>query len=406
MHKISKEKVVRLHLYQQRLYHEPAFSGKQGILKILGDLGLIQIDTINVVSKSHNLIFFSRLKDYKETDLIDLYTEKSVFESYVHAMSLLPMSQYPYVFHRLHQFRQDLFSKLKQDEIDFLLTVYHRIISEGPMTTKEISSKFYKSTSSLANWEMSPIRWALDQLWRSGMIHVVRDHRFHKLYVYSKAFFTEDDQVPKLSKKEINTHFCLSALKAIGVATVKDIADYYRIPIDTVRQSVQVLLYEKQVKEIEIEQIQESFFIRKEDEWLLSADTLKEEPSHICFLSPFDNLIWYRVRLLHLFNVDYRLESYLQKNQRKYGYYAMPILIKGKIIGTIDLKLERSKKTLVIKNIYLYNSFDADYYREELQNLLKRYAMFLKASQIQISDECWEKVHLSQSLNKLLKLII
>lgn len=404
MYNISKAKAIRLSLHQQGLYHEPILSGKQGILSILESLGLIQIDSLNVVSKSHNLLFFSRLKEYSAGDLIELYQEKKVFESYVHAMSLLPINQYSYVAHRLHEFKQHSLSKLNQEEMDFVLTLYHKILEYGPLTTKEISSTYYKSHEPLATWEMSPVRWGLDQLWRSGMIQVLRDFQFNKLYVPSSTWMGKEIESPP--QEEIHQYYCLSSLKAMGVATVKDIADYYRTSLDSVRSAIQILLAKNKIREIQVEHTQDSFYIRQEDEFLLSDDSLNEEPSHMCFLSPFDNLIWYRIRLMNLFGVDYRLESYIPKNQRKYGYFALPVLIKGQIIGTIDLKLERKKSVLVIQNLFLYNSFDANYFRDELQILLHRYAKFLNADHIMISDECWEKARLFQPLYSLMKTIV
>lgn len=403
MYKIHKEKAIRMVLYKQHLYHHPSLSGKDGISQLLNDVGLIQIDTIHVVSRSHNLFFLSRLKEYNESDLIDLYHEKQVFESYIHAMSLLPIEQFHYVSHRLHEFREALFSKLQPEETDLLLSVYHKIVSDGPLSTKEVGSAHDQSVGPLASWELSPVRWALDQLWRSGMIQVIRDSKFNKSYLATKDWFPKEAHKP--SEDEIYKHYCLSALKAMGVSTVKDIADYYRLPANTVNNTIQELLKEKKIKSIEIEDLSETYFLRQEDEELLSNQALDEEPTHMCFLSPFDNLIWYRIRLLNLFEVDYRLESYLPKNKRKYGYYAMPILIRGKIIGTIDLKLDRKRNTLYVQNIFLYNPCKSNFYKKELQTLLNRYANFLNAKTIFVSDEFMERARSIPSLDKFIRSI-
>ncbi|PNK24711.1 hypothetical protein CBR59_24240 [Bacillus thuringiensis] len=404
MHKISKEKAIRMFLYRQNLYYEPKLQGKEGIIRILEDLGLIQIDTINIFSRSHNLVFHSRLKSYKESDLIELYQERQVFESYVHAMSLLPTNQFKYTSHRLFEFKQSLFVKLSKEEIDFILSVYHLILTSNPLTTKEISEHFYTTKTDLANWEMSPVRSALDSLWRSGMVQVIRDLKFNKLYIPSDT--CEKNEMEVFNFEETYSYYCISALKSMGIASAKDIADYYRIKLNIVNQTITRLIEKNVIKPINIEHVTELFYILEVDQDFIFGNTLNDEPQHMSFLSPFDNLIWYRIRLMNLFEVDYRLESYLPKNQRKYGYYALPILIKGKIIGTIDLKLDKKLNVLFIENLFFYNSFDAAYYKNEFEILIKKYMDIFNIKNLKISNDFWEKVNYGQTLNKLIEAII
>lgn len=378
MLKLSKWEAVKINLWKQHLFHPSDLETKEDMIQLLLQLGCVQLDTLNVVTRNHNLVFWSRMKHYQESFFYDLYHENRVFKCYVHALSLLPMEEYPYWISSFKDFQAKVMEK--SDEIDYLLEVYNVIKKNYSISTYELTQKLNQTQGSkLQAWEMSPVRWATDCLWRSGLIRVKRKNNFNKVYFDNTNRIEENICKQPVSTNDIYSRYVRKAFKAMGAATDKDISDYFRLSLTTVREMINRLLSNGRIIRVELEGCNDQHYLLKEDYDFINSSSFQEEPTHCTFLSPFDNLIWYRHRMSRMSDVDYRLESYIPKTRRKYGYFALPILLKGEIVGTIDLKLERKDKLLIIKKLVLFNPVEYDQYAFDIANILKNLLRFLDA---------------------------
>lgn len=381
--KISKKSAIKLNIYKQGLIQR--VSESKSPVDIIKNIGCVQMDTLNIVTRSPNLVFHSRLSDYKENDFYSLYgSPGGIIESYIHALSIIPVEEYQYWIHSKIAFREKYMSS-DQENIDLILEVYNNVKKNYPSTSRDLTKFFYEGDRVLQAWEMSPVRSALDILWRSGLLEVKRDDKFQK------AFYPIEQIVPvnllgqPVSKELTYERYTIKALRAMGAATVKDIADYFRLPVKEVRNILKKLITTKRVRNVNVEHDNEEYFILESDLNDLEDLLPKIENDSVKLLSPFDNLIWYRLRVLRLFEIDYRMESYIPEPSRKFGYFALPILIGDKIIGTIDLKVKRKDKTLIIKRVFFYNTFDSERYIDEIAYLLRDMAVLTNCSDISVN---------------------
>lgn len=243
-------------MWKQHLFHPSDLETKEDMIQLLLQLGCVQLDTLNVVTRNHNLFFWSRMKHYQESFFYDLYHENRVFECYVHALSLLPMEEYPYWISSFKDFQAKVMEK--SDEIDYLLEVYNVIKKNYSISTYELTQKLNQTQGSK-----------------------------------------------------------LQAWEAMGAATDKDISDYFRLSLTTVREMINRLLSNGRIIRVELEGCNDQHYLLKEDYDFINSPSFQEEPTHCTFLSPFDKLIWYRQRMSRMFDVDYLLGKLHTKNKKE-----------------------------------------------------------------------------------------
>lgn len=366
MHTLTKQQVQRLALYKQGLYHTPTASTPEDALVIFKNLGCVQLDTLNVVTRSQHLIFWSRMKEFQTNWFHEFYEQNKMFEHYLHALSVLPMQEHPYMQPFLRRFQA---TRVERTALhDQLLQALDQ---HGTLTGQQAARVLELPQTQKDTWQLSPVRRALDELWRSGEIGALRDTKFHKVYCRLQ------DQVPQHLLEQTQTaadtihRYVRLAVSAMGAATESDIADYFRFK----RQTVRPHLSGGDFHQVQVQGDSEPYYILPEDADLLPK--LQDEPTHSTFLSPFDNLIWHRPRLEKIFDTHFRLESYVPEAQRQYGYFALPILIRGSIVGTIDLKADRKKKTLNINKLVHKDPSKQPEYQPEIETILHRLTQFL-----------------------------
>ncbi|WP_165898409.1 crosslink repair DNA glycosylase YcaQ family protein [Tumebacillus sp. BK434] len=363
MHTLSKQEVQRLALHKQGLYHTPTASTPEAALQIFEQLGCVQLDTLNVVTRSQHLIFWSRMAEFQISWFQQFYEQKQLFEHYLHALSVLPMQEHAYMQPFLRRFRE---TRVERTPLhDQLLAA---IEQHGTMTGQQAAGLLELPKTQKATWELSPVRRALDQLWRGGEIGVLRDAKFHKVYCRIEEQVPEDLLHQHITSADTVRRYVQLAVSAMGAATERDIADYFRFKRETVRP------YLSEFLQVAVEGDSEPYYMRHEDAALLP---FAEAPTHSTFLSPFDNLIWHRPRLEKIFDTYFRLESYVPEAQRQFGYFALPILIRGAIIGTIDLKADRKKKTLHINKLVLFDPSQEREHQPTIDSILHRLTQFL-----------------------------
>lgn len=371
----TKAQMKRLQLHQQGLLQPQLnhYQDASGVLHILNRLGYVQLDTMNVLSRSQDLFFWSRDHRYQREWLLELYDQQSIFEVYLFALCLLPASSYEHLY---HYFAHHHLKMMNQPNIDLLLNIYEQVQVDQPLRSRDIE---HDHPSNGATWSMTPARRALDQLWRAGLIKVSRDHHFNKLYTRTEQNIEDHRTIEH--EPTLNTYLLDLTFENLGIATLKELKACFNLTKTEVSDYVKQQLEQGHIQRIQIEEFAEEHFIRTQDVPLLTT-LEKVQGSAATFLSPFDNMIRDRSRLLKLFDVNYKLESYMPKEQRQYGYFALPILIGEQIVGVIDLKNDRQRRQLQVQKLTLFDSAQDVQYKPTIESILQQLCVFVEAEQV------------------------
>jgi uncharacterized protein YcaQ len=240
--------------------------------------------------------------------------------------------------------------------------VCQRIRDEGPLTSRDFKDPDHRSRGGW--WDWKPAKSALELLWLMGQIVVVDRVGFRRVYDITERAVPSKYLDKTVDVEEVWRYFLQRAVDCLAVASITDVLGYFSFSVyaldkgrsrkGTIKEKMQVLEKEDVIAEIEVEGDKTPQYIYRGNLALLEK-IRNGEPSadNAWFLSPFDNVVWNRERVRRLFNADVRLEAYVPKPKRRFGYFAMPIIWNNKIIGRLDPKVDRRLHTLVLVNFEL-----------------------------------------------------
>jgi uncharacterized protein len=355
----------------------PAFKkGSTGTLEAIEHLSYLQIDTLAVAARAHHHTLWSRVKAYREKHLDELLEQRKIFEYWSHAASFLPMKDYRFSLPRKqlfaagksHWFSQD--KKLKQ-------YVYDRIKAEGPLQSKDFENR--KRKPGMWNWK--PSKRALEQLFQEGRLMVARRRGFQKVYDLTERVLPAGTDVTLPSKAEFAEYLVLSAVRAQGLVTHKEIC-YLRKGLDAdVGKAVKRLCADERIIPVSVGGWESEYFA-----WPGKPEKIKPVPQNaVHILSPFDNSVIQRRRLLTFFNFDFMIECYLPEKKRKFGYFCLPVLYGDRFVARFDPKADRAEKTFYLKNFHLEKGFQPDEtFALAFAEKLRAYAEFCGCDKIKI----------------------
>lgn len=350
-------KTVRLmHLAAQGLLTLPTEkAGKQQVLDTIRQMAVLQIDTINVVARSPYLVLWSRLGAYQNVWLEELLAEGKLFEYWAHEASFLPIEDFHLYRHTMiapqgmgWKFNHNWLAENEQ-EIRF---IKKHILDNGATR----SADFARRTGKAGGWwEWKPEKRSLEVLFTMGELMVARRHNFQRVYdLRERVHPNWNDKLHLVDPLDCQRQQVLLAVKALGCAKANWIADYFRMgkidpaihPAELARQG---LLLCAQVDEWDA-----PVYIHPDQAPLLQlALEGKLKATATRLLSPFDPVVWDRKRAMELFNFDYRLECYTPAKKRRFGYFTLPILRRGALIGRLDAKAHRQQERFEIKSLHL-----------------------------------------------------
>lgn len=345
--KLSLKDARQIILTSQKLSIVNKTQSKEELYNIIEQLGYIQIDTISVVERSHHHILWSRLPTYKKSMLDELLEkDKCIFEYWSHAAALLPMKDFKFSLVRKRNFSKKYKTWGSADK-KIIKKVYDRVKAEGPLQSKDFEGIIQKSTGW---WNWKPSKDALDYLFHTGKLMVVRRQGFQKVYDLTERVLPEnlDSAIP--TEKEFYQHLIITSLKSNGLSSQREIMYLRKYDRKIFEKSINEFIRDGIITVISIEGIEyEKYYTFKEKLDLLN---IKKRMSDLHILSPFDNLVIQRKKLKTFFNFDYQLECYVPQLKRKFGYFCLPVLYGDRFIGKIDLKASRSTVSLIINNLF------------------------------------------------------
>ncbi len=356
---IRNEDARRMFMHLQGLSSPPGKSiNEPEVFKLIERLGFVQIDSINTVERAHHQILFSRNQTYKHQHLVQLHeNDAAVFENWTHDASIIPSAFYPYWQHRFArtglQLRQRWRKWRRQGFEELLDDVRGHISSNGPTMSRDLTPTA-QSRSGDGWWDWHPAKTALEYLWRTGEIAVIRRQGFQKVYDLSKRVIPDPYHREEVSHEAFVNWSCSSALDRLGFATAGEIAAFWEgVSIDEVKTWISQQGDKLVPVDVETAKDKE---LRLSVAWHDFRDRLAEAgeaPSRLRILSPFDPLLRDRARTERLFGFRYRIEVFVPEAKREYGYYVFPMLEGNRLVGRIDMKAHRKTRELNVKALWL-----------------------------------------------------
>jgi len=345
---------------------------------VLRRVGLLQLDSVNVLARSHYLPVLARLGRYEQAAL-DRYTSRSgeLFEYWGHMASLIPSSR-----HRLFRWRMatmkpwESIRKLAAEEPDYVERVYREVAEGGPIGVSDLEDAGERSGPW---WGSGRGKHALEWLFARGRITAYRGNRFQRLYdLPERVLSPEDLGGQDVPEEEACRELLVLAARHHGIGTARDLADYYRLHIPTARRLLGDLAAAGDIERVEVEGWNEAAF----------ADPSMPRPRRIegsALLSPFDSLVWERGRTERLFDFRYRIEIYVPKDKRVYGYYVLPFLLDGELVARVDLKADRQRGYLHVRGAFAEDGHDRNRIVAALAVELETMAAWLNLDRLRVS---------------------
>ena len=319
--------------------------------RLLRQIGLIQIDSVNVLTPAHYQVPFSRLGAYDRTRFDDLiYKDREFTEQWAHEASILPIEHWPLIRHHLgaHERRWRALAKFMDDNAAYASRVLEDVRTRGPVVAGEVDEPDGTRARGGGWWGWTMAKATLEGHFSRGTIAIAerRTAGFAGAYDLAERIVPNEHRVRTLAREEAQRELVRLAARAMGIATAADLADYYRMAPREARQRVAELAASGELREMRVEGWKEPGYLHPDARAPRTIDAA-------AVLSPFDPVVWYRKRAERLFDFDYRIEIYVPREKRKYGYYVLPFLLGDRIVGRVDLKADRMAGVLRVLGAYV-----------------------------------------------------
>jgi uncharacterized protein YcaQ len=362
----------------------PRVPGEGDVVATVRRLGLVQLDSVNVLVRSHYLPVYSRLGMY-DPALLDraAYTERgrALFEYWGHEASLLPVELQPLLRWRMERARTGVgvwgsVARLGRERAALCEAVLAEIRARGPIGVSELEGAGRRRGGW---WGWSEGKIALEWLFWTGQITTHSRRRFERVYdLTERAMPPEVIAAPTPAPEEAQRRLLAIAIRALGIATERDLRDYFRLATTDARARIAELVEEGALRPVAVAGWREQAYL----------DPAAGDPGRVnarALLSPFDSLVWERQRTERLFGFRYRIEIYTPAKRREHGYYVLPFLLGDRLVARVDLKSDRPKATLRVLRAHCEGDADPDRVASALRPELERLAGWLGLERVSVS---------------------
>ena len=359
---ITRTQARALHLAAQGLLQAPRRRARrEDVLAAIQRMRLLQIDSIHVVARSPYLVLHARLGDYPSTWLEEALEAGRIAECWAHEACFVTAADIG--FHRAWRAQAESkhwadrhAARARDSHLEEMHGLLSRIRTSGPVRAAD----FERADRGVSGWwEWKPEKRWLEAWFASGELMVTRRERFQRVYDLAERVLAKldpplDAAVMTQSQEALRERFILESVRALGIAQARWIADYFRLkPAVDVRE-LEPLLASGQLLSVQVVGWDSPAYVHADYVALLEkACEGRLRATHTALLSPFDPVIWDRARLRDLFDFDYSIECYLPAAKRQYGYYVLPILHRGRLIGRLDAKAHRAEGIFEVKALFL-----------------------------------------------------
>ena len=323
---------------------EPFGAGPAAVEAAIGHLGYVQIDTINVVERCHHHILFSRIPSYRRADLAQLQSvEKSIFEYWTHALSYVPVSDYPYFVPAMKAYRETpsaWFGSVSKDEVSAMLK---RLKAEGPLSIRDIDDD--ELVDKDHPWaSRKPSKRVLQLMFYQGLVAISAREGMVKTYDLTLRHFGWNSFPRPATERQVTAYLLDRALRSQGIVSLDSICHLNAPAKKAVHELIEARVKRRLLLPLTIEGAE------KVQHWT-APETLDQSPPdpsrRVHILSPFDPLVIQRKRLKLFFGYDHVFEAYVPASRRRYGYFALPLLVGDRVVAVVDLKTDRAAGRLL-----------------------------------------------------------
>ncbi len=356
------------------------------IRRVLDRIAILQIDSVNVFSRSHYLPVFARLGPYphalldRMTGYVPRPTSTELFEYWAHAASLVPVPYHPLLRWRMERAHIEPWESIRRiaaEQPTLMQDVLRLVTEQGPVVAGDTGiPRPARTPGEMWNWHDG--KTALEHLFYAGRVTTAKRVNFERYYdLTERVLPAQILAIPTPSTADAQRELVRISARALGVATLADLRDYFRLSAADTKPAIADLVDSGELVPVRVEGWDAPA-------WLWHEARRPRRVHARALLSPFDSLVWFRERTERLFGFHYRIEIYTPEAQRRFGYYVLPFLLGDELVGRVDLKADRQAGVLRVQSAWTEAGRDADDIAVELAAELSLVAQWLNLDGVQV----------------------
>ncbi|HEY4025928.1 MAG TPA: crosslink repair DNA glycosylase YcaQ family protein [Candidatus Dormibacteraeota bacterium] len=368
---------------------------RRALRRVLGRVGALQIDSVNVLVRSHYLPLFSRLGPYPAALLERAaYREpRELFEYWGHEASLLPVASQPLFRWRMARAANEAWGgmrRIQRDRPGYVEAVLEEVRARGPIAASELEEE--RPRRSGPWWDWHDAKRALEWHFWSGRVTSAGRRGFERLYdLPERVLPAAVLGAPTPSETDAQRELVRIAARALGVATERDLRDYFRLGVAEARARVAELVESGELQPLNVEGWRQRAYLERDAR-------VPRRVEAQALLSPFDSLVWERDRTERLFGMQFRLEIYVPAERRVHGYYVLPFLLGDTLVARVDLKADRAAGVLRAQATWSQDGHAPAAVAEGLAAELRSMAGWLGMQRVEVADRGDLAPHLRRAL--------
>ncbi len=327
----------------------PDAVGTRQLNLLLERIGLLQLDSVNVLERSHYLPVFARLGAYDKALLDRLtFARRGPYREYwAHEAALIPLEEWPLFRFRMQDYR-DYYARVDDPWLaahaDTLAWLRSELAEKGPLPASKIE-RDARAPRRGSWWEWDEVKRGLERMFRVGEVVSAGRTNFERTYALPEQVMSAELHGRELPREEAVHRLMERSARAHGIGTLSDLADYYRLKTADARPALHRLVDEGVVREVTVPGWGRPAYLHRDARIPRRVETT-------ALLSPFDPVVWERARALRMFGFHYRIEIYTPAPRRRFGYYTLPVLVDEALVGRIDLKNDRQRGVLRVQSAW------------------------------------------------------
>ena len=326
---------------------------RRTLRRVVNRTGLFQVDSVNVLARAHYLPLFSRIGPYPASLLENAAyrAPRMLFEYWGHEASLIPVELHPLLRWRMANARDHAWGGMRQiakDRPELLSGLISDITADGPLTSAQLSERHDRHLPRRTGpwWDWSDVKRGLEFLFWAGEITTAERRGFERAYDLPERVLPSDVMsAPTPDRADAQRELLRRSIRSLGVATARDLRDYYRLPAADCKTRIPELVESGDLLPVAVEGWKNPAFLDP-------AAAFPRRIRRAALLSPFDPVVWERDRTERLFGFRYRIEIYVPAPKRVYGYYVLPFLLDDALVARVDLKADRQAGVLLVQSAW------------------------------------------------------